>query len=123
MRKCYATILLIIIVTLIYLLVNNNKTIIKNTELFIFENENPIIYDPTYNNVIKSIKKYKKIPLIKTKLSNEKFSKDSFIKVCGDKIRRELVPSNYADQSYAGIDFTIIKNDIIMAPQASNYYF
>ncbi|XWV26273.1 putative orfan [Tupanvirus soda lake] len=145
MQQCHAIILLVIIIFAIYWLTQSSSTIIKNNPEFftILKGiQNPLTsyddygtfdfihhtndlpyYDPTYNNMINLTKTYTKYPNKMPKWSGENFSKDGFIRVCGSKVRKELVPSNYSDQSYAGAHFTNNINDEKIAPQAYNFYF
>ncbi|XWV25019.1 putative ORFan [Tupanvirus deep ocean] len=145
MQQCHAIMLLIIIIFIIYWLTYSSSTTIKNnpefftilkdiqspltsyddyaTFNFIHHTNDLPYYDPTYNNMVNLTKTNTKYPNAIPKWNGENFSKDSFIRVCGNKVRRELVPSNYSDQAYANADFTNSTINENIAPQAVNFYF
>jgi hypothetical protein len=77
-------------------------------------------YDPTYDNMVNAIN-YEPIKskAKKPRLGKENFNKDSFIVIRGNKVRRELVPSNYADDNHYRFG---INDNIPMAPQGYNIY-
>jgi hypothetical protein len=79
-------------------------------------------YNSTHNNMVK-LKYIIKPPKKRINWHKENFDKDNFIEVQGNKVRRELVPSNYVDINYASPNF--IESDMSehIAPQAFNFYF
>lgn len=167
MEKIYIMILLIIVFTVLYLLVKN-QNIEQYREDFtaIVGTSNPLVtyddygtfnfihhfddlpyYDPTYNimsdytkNRLDSTQKN-----IDKKLESEDFDSDSFFELCGYKIRKELIPSNYAETKNAHftkyathvnlpehpkfkkvIDTQLATSHTVddrSAPQPYNYYF
>lgn len=119
MKKIYILILLIIIFIVLYFLIKT-QTILNYKEEFttIVGTSDPLVtyddygtfnfihhfndlpyYDPTYNiisdytkNRMNQHNKKKEI-----KLKSEHFDDDSFFELCGCKIRKKLIPSNYAE--------------------------
>ena len=133
MKPLYAVILLVIIVLIIYWLANNNNAnITNNPEYFTILKEiqgqvNPAKNDPMINSNENNAKYSAK----KIDLNRENFASDSFVTVQGNKVRRELVPSNYADYTYADANFTLNQDSSLktktipkkFTPQAWNIYF
>lgn len=134
MNQFTALLILIIIIIIIFywLKKHNNNLIDKKSEYFTIlkKIQNPDIphkiqskNETARQNIKSNIKSKKKIGKMSNKKSwnNDNFSNDEFISVCGSKVRKQLVPSNYADKIYSNVDF--IENDIIIdAPQAYNMY-
>jgi hypothetical protein len=136
MKQLYAIILLFVIIFIIYWLTSASAQVINdNPEYFtIFnkiQNPKPISYDDgiiSHDDGIIShddltIKNLSHNDTKKFNWNKENFALDSFINVQGNKVRRELVSSNYADHIYADANFTLDQCDTITAPQAHNIYF
>ena len=140
MNKLHAIILLVIIIGLIYWLTTKTSATIKNNVEYFnmlkgidflsneWNTESEIISD---NNTFKSnktlqsnnIPKPKKYRKVKS-WNKENFYKDNFINVQGNMVRRELVPSNYANTKFASAyDYGLFLQNNRIAPQPNNYYF
>ena len=127
MQKIHALIILILIVGILYwLTLTTSSTIKNNVEYFeILQGINMTLGTKKYKEKYKYQKKSKRNKKIPS-WNKENFSNDSFIEVQGNLVRRELVPSNYAEKKFSFLDgkTKILSTlDQHNAPQPYNYYF
>lgn len=136
MNPLFLVILLVIIILIIYWLANNNNNITNNSDYFTIlkkiQGQIAPTNNPKINNImIDSNENNVKFPAKKFSQNYENFTSDSFITVGGNQVRKELVPSNYANDVYANANGNFILDQYGLkentptkkfAPQAWNIY-
>lgn len=136
MQKNHAVMFLVLFVLLIYWLINYNHNMVYNSEYFSILKR---IQNHTDNNISDKSHyhhhhhhsqwahptyKKNKSKYVKKKIEQKDIiNKDSFIEFHGNKIRKELVPSNYINYIYMNAISASAEKSIINVPQAYNYYF